>query len=197
MRSHINWINLVTTLHNMKSETKKKIILLLLTGATLGFTHSPKQYFKVLKTSAKTWREINKYKLVRLIKEFYTERLVEYKEHKDGTTEVVLTEDGKQSALKYNFDDLQLKKAGAWDGAWRLVFFDIPEHKKVARNALRKKLQDLGFYQIQKSIFIFPHECKDEINFVTETLNLRPHVRYALVKHVTNESELKLKFNLY
>ena len=54
------------------------------------------------------------------------------------------------------------------DGEWRIVIFDIPEKFKKAREALRMKLKELGFLELQKSVFIFPYECEDEINFIVE-----------------------------
>ena len=92
---------------------------------------------------------------------------------------------------------MEIKKPAKWDGEWRIVIFDIPERFKKAREALRLKLKELGFRELQKSVFIFPYECEDEINFIVEVFLIRPFVRFIRVKSFTNEEQLKIKFNLF
>ena len=75
------------------------------------------------------------------------------------------------------------------------MFFDIPEKKRKARNALREKLYDLGFCEMQKSVFVSPYECQDEINFVVSVFNIRPYVQYAEMMNSTNELALRRFFN--
>lgn len=82
------------------------------------------------------------------------------------------------------------------DKKWRIVTFDIPEKFKKARNALREKLKDLGFLKYQKSIFIYPYECKDEIDFVIEFFDIRPFVRYIEAENLDNEIDFKRRFQL-
>lgn len=180
----------------IKSETKQKILLLLIAGITLGFSRSPKNYFKILEGVAKEWKEIERNKLVRAVREFYNERIVDYKEKEDGTVEIVLTKDGRQKALKYQIDEIKIKKPDKWDGKWRMVIFDIPEKKKKAREALREKLKELGFKELQKSVFIYPFECENEIDFIVEVFEIRPYVRYMVVDSFTNEEQFRLKFKL-
>ena len=83
-----------------------------------------------------------------------------------------------------------------WDGKWRLVIFDIPEEIRKGRDALREKLRKLGFYELQKSVFVFPHECKDEVDFVIEFFGLREYVRYGVLESIDNNFHLKKVFNL-
>ena len=104
---------------------------------------------------------------------------------------------GHKKALSFKIDEIKIKKPEKWDGKWRIVVFDIPEKKKAAREALRKKLKDLGFVELQKSIFINPYECEDEIDFIVEFFQTRPNVRYLRVEYFTNEEQLKIKFGLY
>lgn len=46
-----------------------------------------------------------------------------------------------------------------WDGRWRLVSFDIPEKRRVARDLLRSKLKQLGFTRWQKSLWVSKKDC--------------------------------------
>ena len=181
----------------IRSETKEKIILLLASGVVLGLSRSPRNYFKVLKGAAKEWKEINRNKLVRIVREFYDDRLIDYKEDKEGSVKIILTKEGQKKALKFKLDEIEIKKSAKWDGEWRIVIFDIPERFKKAREALRMKLKDLGFLELQKSVLVLPYECEDEIDFIVEVFLIRPFVRFVRAKSFTNEEQLKIKFGLY
>ena len=180
----------------IKSEAKQKALLLLVAGVALGFSRSPKNYFTILRGVAREWKEIKRNKLVRIVREFYNDRIIDYKEKDDGTVEIVLTKDGKKKALKYQIDEIKIKKPDKWDKKWRIVIFDIPEKKKKIREALRDKLKEIGFKELQKSVFIYPYPCEDEIDFIIEVFEIRPHVRFLIVDSFTNEEQFRLKFEL-
>ncbi len=180
----------------MRTSTKKKILLLLSAGLALSLTRSPQKYYKIIKTTHNAFKDLDRKYLIRLIKEFKYERLVDFKENRDGTIKIVLTEDGTKKVLKYNIDEIKIKLPKQWDKKWRLVIFDIPDKKKQRRELLRSKLKELGFMLYQKSVFVLPYECENEINFVTEFFQLRPYVRLVTATKITNEAELKLKFEL-
>ncbi|MBM2817700.1 MAG: phaN [Parcubacteria group bacterium] len=181
----------------MRRDTKQKILLLLLGGVALGLSKSPKGYFKILKSLPKDWRHIKTERLYRIVREFYNDRLVDYREDKDGSIKIVLTKEGQKKALKFKLDEMEIKKPPKWDGEWRIVIFDIPEKLKKAREALRIKLKELGFLELQKSVFVLPYECEDEINFIMEVFLIRPFVRFVRAKSFTNEEQLKIKFGLF
>jgi hypothetical protein len=178
------------------SPVKQKVLLLLLAGTLLGLSHSPKQQKRIFKIIPKAWRDIDKQYLYRIIDEFYNDRLVDWQENKDGTVSVVLTEKGKLVASKFDPDYLAIKKPSIWDKRWRVVIYDIPISKNKARDALRRKLNELGFKEWQRSVFIHPYPCQDEIDFIIEFFEIRPYVRYAELINPTNEAELKLHFKL-
>ena len=75
---------------------------------------------------------------------------------KDGQPIITLSENGKKRILQFNLDRMVIKRPVNWDGCWRVVLFDIPERKKQAREVLRCKLKQLGFFQLQKSCFVHP-----------------------------------------
>jgi len=174
----------------------KKILLLLEGGLALSLTRRPDVYFSVAKKIAKEWRKINERSLREAIKNLYKSKMIDYRESSDGTVNLVLAEGGKDRILKYNLDKIEIKKPPQWDKLWRLVIFDIPEDKNMGRKALGAKLKELGFYPMQKSVFIHPYECKNEIDFITEMFELAPFVRFLRVKDVDIELDLKNKFHL-
>jgi len=176
--------------------TTKKVILLLAGGLGLSVARSSRQYFKVIKDVKNEWQKINNKKLNESIKSLYRNKLIDIKEHLNGKTTITISELGKKRVLTYQIDEMKITKPQRWDGYWRIVVFDIPEKNKRAREALRQKLRELEFYQLQKSIFVLPYECKNEVDFIIEVFQIRPHVRYIVAKSLDNELHLKKIFNL-
>ena len=149
----------------------QKILLLMSAGLTLSLTRRPDQYFKIVENTYHEWQKINNRSLHAAIKKLYQSKIVTYKENKDKTITLVLTENGKEKTLIYDLDSIKLQQQDKWDGLWRIVIFDVPERFKKGRNALSSKLKQLGLYPLQKSVFIYPYECKDEIDFIVEFLD--------------------------
>src|SRR3989344_4025305 len=58
----------------------QKILLLLLGGVALGLSHSPRQYFRILKSIKKEWEWIDKRNLRRTIQSLYKSRLIDAKD---------------------------------------------------------------------------------------------------------------------
>ncbi|MEK7078269.1 MAG: hypothetical protein AAB911_01740 [Patescibacteria group bacterium] len=178
------------------SANKKKIILLLASGVALSLAGSPKSYFKVLNSAAEEWRRINRNTLKRAIKSLYRSKLVEELDKSNGSTTMILSERGKEQAISFNIETMQIKKPKHWDGKWRVALFDIPEKRKPAREALRATLKKLGFYEFQKSVFIYPYPCANELDYVIEFFRIRPYVRTMLVTSMDNELHLKQIFGV-
>jgi len=176
--------------------TAQKVLLLLMAGASLSLTRRPDYYFRVLKSAAREWGKINQRTLYKAIRKLYQSQMIDYKEDKKGIATITLSLSGKKRILRYDLDNMKIKKPLKWDGYWRIVVFDIPEDEKKARSALRIKLKDLGFYPLQKSVFIHPYGCKDEIDFIVEIFNLKPYVRLFTVKETDIELDLKNRFKL-
>lgn len=180
-----------------RGELKQKILLLLSTGIVLHLAHSAYKRKKALKDAKKMWSWITRDWLYKAVKEFYEDKLVSYRYINEETIEIVLTEKGKKRALRYKIKELELKKPKLWDKKWRIIIFDIPEKLKHARNALREKLKELGFIELQKSVFVCPWQCKDEIDFLVEFFDIRSYIRLIEATKITNEEELRLKFDLF
>ena len=53
------------------------------------------------------------------------------------------------------------KKPKKWDGKWRMLIFDIPEKRKSLREKIRLTLSDIGFVNLQDSVWIYPYSCED------------------------------------
>ncbi len=125
------------------------------------------------------------------IKRLEKQKLVSWKEI-DGELILTLTDKGKKRSLRFNIDEMRIKIPKKWDGLFRVIVFDIPEKKREARDAFRKKLKDLGFYQMQKSVFFHRFECREEIDFLRHELEIAPFVNYILAKEISMSTSNKI-----
>ena len=134
----------------------------------------------------KTSRE--RYKMNRILQNLEKQKLIDiYGKGDDIVMEI--TEKGKKRILKYKFDEIVIVRPKKWDGYWRMIIFDIPERYKKGRDALTRKFKEMEIYPLQKSVFICPFECKDEIDFVGEFFNIRRFVHYFVVKEIDEKDE--------
>lgn len=97
---------------------------------------------------------------------------------KKGTWVLIVTEAGKRRLQEVAFDKMHIAKTKHWDGKWRIVLFDIPETNRYARGIFRDRLKSLGFYQFQKSAFVLPFPCADELDAIIQYFNITEHVTF-------------------
>ena len=83
-----------------------------------------------------------------------------------------LTSEGEKQAGKFQINKLQIHIPRRWDKKWRLIIFDIQEKMRIKREAFRGKLKELRFYQLQKSIWMYPYPCEKEVKLLREFFNL-------------------------
>ena len=176
---------------------QQKILLLLLGGVALACAGTVGKQWKILTEMGKEWKQIKKQRVERAIAALYESRLVDLRRSDDGTFTLVLNEDGKKRALSYNLAKMHIATPEKWDRYWRVVLFDIPEEKRAARDSFRTHLLNLGFFELQRSVLVHPFECRDEIDFLIELGDVRPHVRYMRAHHIDNEPHLKRFFRLH
>ena len=121
---------------------------------------------------------------------------LEFVKEEDDCLFYKFSEKGKAKVRKFIIDELQISAPKEWDKKWRLIIFDIPEKKRSGRVALRKKLNDMGFFQCQKSAWIHPFPCLEEIEFVKDVFNIKPFVKIFLVDEMTDGKSLYYFKNL-
>lgn len=130
------------------------------------------------------------------LKRMQKRRLIEIIKEKDDKIIISITEKGKKRLLEYNIDDMKIKRPEKWDKKWRVVSFDIPEKRKKSREALREKLKDFDFYPLQKSLFVLPFPCRDEIDFIAEIFQIQNNITYFETSKISNEYKLRKYFDL-
>ncbi|MDP3935249.1 MAG: hypothetical protein Q8Q46_03480 [Candidatus Giovannonibacteria bacterium] len=176
--------------------TAQKVLLLLLAGPAFILAYSPKRQFRVLKELAVEWGKIDRRALDNAVRSLYINKMVDIKENRDGAITIVLTSSGKNKALTYDLENMEIPVMKKWDKKWRVILFDIPEKHKKARRALSQTLKNIGCFQFQKSVFVHPFECRNEIDFVIEFFSMRQYVRFIIADNIDNELDLKRRFGL-
>lgn len=124
-------------------------------------------------------------------------QLIEILKEKNGKISVRLTNKGKRRLIEYSMDMLEIKKPEKWDRKWRVLTFDIPAHPNAynsAREALRNKIKELGFYQVHKSVWIYPYECEDELLFIAGMFKVQQYIEIFTVEKMLHEKVLRGKF---
>lgn len=109
---------------------------------------------------------------------------------------VRISEKGKKHVLKYDLATYGIAKQEPWDEKWRIVFFDIPKGEERARKALREQLKNLGFYQMQFSVYVHPYPCFKEIAYLREIYAIPHMVKLATVEKLENDEDLRKHFKL-
>jgi hypothetical protein len=124
-------------------------------------------------------------------------RLLEIVGEKSGRVRVKLTNKGKKRLTEYSLGRLEIKKPKKWDRKWRVLIFDIPSYPKRyngAREALRDKIKELGFCQIQKSVWVYPYECEDEMLFIAEMFQVQQYIEILVVEKFLHTDVLEKRF---
>jgi len=126
-------------------------------------------------------------------------RLIEIISEKDGRIRVNLTNKGMKRVKEFAFDKLVIQKPKKWDRKWRVVIFDIPTQPKrlnSARAALRGKIKELGFRKLQKSVWVHPYPCEDEILLVGEIFNVTKYIEILVVEKMLHDLKAKSFFDV-
>jgi len=113
---------------------------------------------------------------------------------KDKEPYLELTLRGKETLKRYLTGDFIIEKPLKWDKKWRLVIFDIPNDKKKTRDILRHKLETLGFFNLQESVYVFPFDCQNEIEVLKNIYYIKPYVQYIVADRIETEIDLLKKF---
>lgn len=113
-----------------------------------------------------------------------------------GQSFVKITSKGEAKILKLNIENIEIRDTEKWDGKWRIVIFDIPENYKLARNIFSRKLQELGFQQVQKSVYVLPFDCSEEIEKLRCFYGIRPYTFLITASEIESSEKLKNLFGL-
>ena len=185
-----------------KGEIAKIILATIGIGAILGGTVLITPNFPIIIGSfIKLIKEIKGIKLPKL-KVKRTLKLLEKRKIlnlviKNSEVYIEVEDAWNKEILKYSIQSLlAMRKKLKWQGKWFLVIFDVPEEQRNKRYYLRKFLKEIGFYQYQQSVYVFPYECEKEIILIKKIIEGGKYLSYIVAEKVEYEDKLKTYFHL-
>lgn len=113
-----------------------------------------------------------------------------------GGEEIKLSPAGKKLLKDYAHNIISINTPDIWDENWHLISYDIPEELKKERDRLRRKLMELGFTNIHKSLWLYPYDCKEEVAVFAHSLGVSSHVIYLITNHIPEQQKYKNKYGL-
>ncbi|PIQ98597.1 MAG: hypothetical protein COV64_00375 [Candidatus Nealsonbacteria bacterium CG11_big_fil_rev_8_21_14_0_20_39_9] len=179
-----------------KSEISKDIFSWLLIAGAVYIAASSPYFIRNLLTGYKKWQ---KYPKRKVYDTFYMLRKKGYINigKRNRQIYISLTKEGKKKAGVFQIDALTIKKPKKWDKKWRIVIFDIAQLKKTYREAFRGKLKELGFYPLQKSVWVYPFDCQAETELLKDFFGLSDQeMRLIVADNISKDDQLRKSFKL-
>ena len=123
-------------------------------------------------------KELKKASLAQALKRLRENGLIDFTP--DSKLAVRLTDQGKDRALWARLS----QEAEKWDCKWRIVLWDIPEKRRLARDILRSKLKQLGFIGWQKSVWATKKDCAKELRAFIKQVGIGDWVKVLEANHL-------------
>ncbi len=126
---------------------------------------------------------------------YYLKRqgLIQITQEKKGLV-ARLTEKGKEKIQKLNMDTLRVKSTKNWNGRWWMVAADIPtKDYRWAADLLRKKIKQMQFYPLQRTLWFYPYDPTSEIEFLANHYGIGQFVTAMEISRMDKDDEQKLK----
>lgn len=105
-----------------------------------------------------------------------------------------MTQAGKARAERADLEHLAIPAPPKWDAQWRIVFFDIPETKKVHRDYFSHRLRLLGFQQLQRSVWVHPFACREQVEAAATAYGVARYVTYIETGYIDAPEKLRERF---
>jgi len=139
------------------------------------------------------WKQFNQARLKQVLRRLKEQKVVEVISSEQGDI-IKITEKGKRKVLNFNLENIQLEKK--WDGKWRLIIYDVAKERKKERDFLREILKRLNCFQLQKSVYLTPYQCEDEIEYIRQLFGIGDEVKILKVASLENEKPYREYFGI-
>ena len=73
---------------------------------------------------------------------------------------------------------------------------DIWEKRREVRDKLRLVLRRMGFYQMQRSVWVYPYDCEDFIQLLKVDFKVNAGMLYVIADQIEHEWILRKHFKL-
>jgi hypothetical protein len=134
-------------------------------------------------------------KMMKTIHNLRSRKLIEWDRQGDKIM-LKITPRGRAVFLQKRMYELKIKKQQKWDKIWRVVIFDIPNNLGKKRDVFRQRLKNMGFFQFQKSAFIIPYPCQQELEATLEYYGLFDYITYLEATHISGGERCHQYFDL-
>jgi DNA-binding transcriptional regulator PaaX len=179
-----------------RSEITKDVLYWLLIAGAVYIAASSPSFAKNLVRDYKKWKKYSERNVYDAFYNLRRQGLIEFRKERKQIY-INLTLEGRKKAGYLQINDLEIKRPKNWDKKWRIVTFDISELKRGHREAFRGKLKELGFCQLQKSVWVFPFDCQAEIELLQDFFGLREeNLRLIIAESLGDDVKLKEYFKI-
>lgn len=180
-----------------RSEIGKDILYWLMVAGVVSIAATSPYFAKNLLMNRKRFEKYPKKKISSAFYNLKRQGLIDIQE-KSHQVYISLTDEGKKKAGWLQIDNLKIVRPKKWDKKWRLVMFDISQMKRLSREAFRGKLKELGFGLFQKSIWIYPFDCRSEIELLQIFFGLsNKESQLVVAEDIGDDKGFKKLFNLF
>lgn len=143
----------------------------------------------------KQWNRFNQARLKFVLKRLHQQKVVEITEE-DGVSIIKLSDKGRVKFLRYKMEEIMIDKPPRWDGKWRLIIYDIRKEKRILSEIFRSFLKKMEFLKLQRSVYLTPYKCEEQIEFLRQYYGLDKEVLYLVVEKIENEKAYKDYFGI-
>lgn len=131
----------------------------------------------------------------RVTKSFYYLKAKGYVELKRQGIDflVKITQKGRKKIQQMQFATLKVRKPSKRDGYWWVVIADVPNENRRRADLFRNKIKSMGFYPLQRTVWVYPHDPRDEVDFVSAYYGIQHYVTTMRADVLDPEDEKALK----
>lgn len=115
---------------------------------------------------------------------------------KKRENKIYLTDKGRIKIIREVIKEKNETKK--WDGNWRAICFDIPELNKKERRFLRTELKQMGFKELQHSVWITPFNIEKELSALLKLwkTDFKGDIRFLKISEISDDEDIKKYFEL-
>lgn len=105
-----------------------------------------------------------------------------------------LTNLGRSRLSKLSLNAVNVSKPARWNARWWMIAADIPtKHHRQGADLLRKKLKEMDFYSLQRTLWLHPFDPRREIEFIAKTFGVQNFITVMEISRLDKEDEAKLR----
>lgn len=127
--------------------------------------------------------------LQKIMKELKRQGLIHVSQEKNSIT-LTLLPAGAHRLQGLKIDELEIPIPKKWDHKWRLIAFDVPVKQSKQRQYFTSHLNRLGFYMLQRSLWVYPYPCFKEAEQLAGHFNV---LRYCAFAELSKLDEISIR----